>query len=867
MTAIVKRAKFVGNTKNMDQVNFSNTDFIQLQENINLVAQLSNANIMLLSRNTSAEFTTEMTSSQIDDLSEEQYDQVVKLADLTIDHPQKEVVYRYNTPNKGHKKAPINCFARSVTWPSGVHFATVCTFTKPPLALTQTMTRMTELLCDQLQLKLDRQSAHLQSAKSFPNMDIAQAITEELNQVDVGQSILSLQTFIDSFEEHIWIKSPQGVYIFCNKSVERAWGMPSKDILGKTDAELFDDEIANTFLAGDRLAIARNGPVTVAECIDKDQQSNQTWLETFKTPAKTASGELVGVIGVTRNIAKHKAAEVQLGLAAAVFRNTIEGVVITDRDGNITEVNAAFSKITGYSFEEVKGKSPRMLCSGLHDKSFYSKLWNSLLVQGRWQGEIWNRRKHGDIYPQETSISAVYDDDNNIAFFVSVSTDISDKKQTEAKIDRLVFLDPLTQLPNRTQFMSRIENAIFYAKQEDTQLAIVFIDVDFFKHINDSLGHVVGDGILVELANRFNSLLHPGAILARLGGDEFALLLTNMNRTDNLITVLNRFNSAFEQPFLVKEGQTIRLTASMGVALYPNDGDDNDSLLRHADAAMHRAKQDGRNNYAFYTESMTQESVRQLQLQSALHEALEQNRFYLVYQPKVDLKTHGTVGFEALIRWSDPILGDVSPAVFIPIAEKIGLINEIGSWVLNTACKQGVAWLTQGKVFARIAVNVASLQLQRNGFVDDVQKILNTTGLPAEHLELEVTESCMLQNPAAAIVELKRLREMGISLSIDDFGTGYSSLNYLKRLPINNLKIDRSFVKNIVQDTNNAAIAKAVIALGHALNLQIIAEGVETQEQADFLLTHGCEQAQGYLYSRPELPDKLSDFFPTSCVN
>jgi diguanylate cyclase (GGDEF)-like protein/PAS domain S-box-containing protein len=862
MTAIVNRENFVGNANNMAQVKFPNADFIQLQENINLVAQLSNANIMLLSRNTLAEFTTEMTSLQIDDLSEEQYNQVVKLANLSIEHPQKEVVYRYNTPNKGHKKAPINCFAKSVTWPSGVHFATVCAFTKPPLALTQTMTRTAELLCDQLQLKINQQSVSIQSSKLFPNMDIAQGISTELSHVDGSQSKLSLQSFIDSFEEHIWIKSPQGVYIVCNKSVERAWGMPSKDILGKTDAQLFDDDIANTFLAGDRLAIAKNGPVTVAECLDKDHQSNQTWLETFKTPAKTADGELLGVIGVTRNIAKHKAAEVQLGLAAAVFRNTIEGVVITDRDGNITEVNAAFSKITGYSFEEVKGKSPRMLCSGLHDKSFYSKLWNSLLVQGRWQGEIWNRRKHGDIYPQETSISAVYDDD-----FVSVSTDISDKKQKEAKIDRLVFLDPLTQLPNRTQFMSRIENAIFYAKQEDTQLAIVFIDVDFFKHINDSLGHVVGDGILVELANRFNSLLHPGAILARLGGDEFALLLTNMNRTDNLITVINRFNGVFEQPFLVKEGQTIRLTASMGVALYPNDGDDNDSLLRHADAAMHRAKQDGRNNYAFYTESMTQESIRQLQLQSALHEALDQNRFYLVYQPKIDLKTHETAGFEALIRWVDPILGDVSPAVFIPIAEKIGLINEIGSWVLHTACKQGQAWLTQGKVFGRIAVNVASLQLQRNSFVDDVQKILRITGLPAKHLELEVTESCMLKNPEAAIVELRRLREMGISLSIDDFGTGYSSLNYLKRLPINNLKIDRSFVKNIVQDTNNAAIAKAVIALGHALNLQIIAEGVETQEQADFLLTHGCEQAQGYLYSRPELPDKLSNFFPASCVN
>lgn len=847
----------------MNLVNFSDVDINLLQQNIDLVAHLSNANIVLFSRDEQAHLSTNMTSSGADELSEEQFEQLVKIASMATEQPSEDYFYAGKMAVVGHKKIPINCFSRALSWPSGVHFATVCAFTTPPLALTQTMTRMTQLLCDQLQYKLDQQSKTMSLAQTYPEKAIADRVLTSFHDDEPVSPVLGLQLFIDSFEEHIWIKDTQGVYISCNRSVERAWGLTRGDILGKTDGELFEEDIAQRFVDSDRLAITQDGPVIVAECLDKDQLSNQIWLETFKTPAKTAQGELIGVIGVTRNIAKHKAAEVQLSIAAAVFSNTIEGVIITDREANITEVNAAFTKITGYSFEEVKGKNPRLLSSGLHDKTFYAKLWNTLLIQGHWQGEIWNRRKQGDVFPLDITINAVYDDDNTIAYFVSVFTDISDKKHTEAKIDRLVFLDPLTQLPNRTQFLSRVENAIFYAKQENAQLAIVFIDVDFFKHINDSLGHVVGDNILVELASRFNRLLHPGAILARLGGDEFALLLTNVNRADNLIAVLNRFNSVFEKPLLVNHGQTIRLTASMGVALYPNDGADNDSLLRHADAAMHRAKQDGRNNYAFYTESMTQESVRQLQLQSALHEALELKRFHLVYQPKVDLKTLETMGFEALIRWKDPILGNVSPAVFIPIAEKIGLINEIGNWVLNTACRQGAAWLAQGKVFGRIAVNVASLQLQRNSFVDDVKQTLATTGFPAAHLELEVTESCMLQNPNAAIVELKRLREMGISLSIDDFGTGYSSLNYLRRLPIDKLKIDRSFVQNIVQDGNSAAIAKAIIALGHALNLQIIAEGVETQEQANFLKSNDCEQAQGFLYSRPQLAEDLEAFFPS----
>lgn len=673
---------------------------------------------------------------------------------------------------------------------------------------------------------------------------------------------VDVQAFIDAFDEHVWIKNPQGIYIACNKSVERAWRKSKEQIVGKTDFDLFDQRTAEQFIESDKLAVDTGSTVVVSECEEVDVNFNKVWLETIKAPVFNAQGELTGIIGMTRNIAKHKEAQDQLILAANVFQNAVEGVVITDSEGNITEVNQAFTDITGYSRAEVLGQNPRMLRSGRHPKSFFDKLWNTLLVQGKWHGEIWNRRKQGAIFPQAITISAVFDKQNIIQYYVAVFADISAQKQNEEKLKNLAYFDPLTQLPNRMQFMSLLEQEVNHSHRAKKQLAVVFLDIDFFKHINDSLGHVMGDEILVELAKRLSYALSEFDVLARLSGDEFVVMLPSIMGTDYVTSALDRIRSVFELPFILDNAQSVRLTASMGISIYPSDGDDHDSLLRNADAAMHRAKQYGRNNYAFYTESMTKQAIVQIKLQTALHQALINEDFYLVYQPKLALNDLSTCGFEALIRWHDPVLGNISPGEFIPIAEKIGLIWDIGLWVLRAACLQGVAWLTQGKSFERISVNVASLQLQRSDFVDKVRLILLETGLPAKHLELEVTESCMMNDPDAIIRDLKLFGAMGIALSIDDFGTGYSSLNYLKKLPIDKLKIDQSFVRDIPDEPNNTAIAKAVIALGHALNLQIIAEGVETQAQADFLRTNGCDFAQGFLYSKPRLPDALDDFLP-----
>ncbi|MEL4296213.1 EAL domain-containing protein [Shewanella xiamenensis] len=736
-----------------------------------------------------------------------------------------------------------------IIWNSGAHFGVFCLYHHTPLQLDDKALQLASLTVNSLQLNLSElhRAQRLQMA----------ALRGDAKSMDV----IDLQTFIDSFEEHIWVKNTDGVYTICNQSVENAWELPRSDIIGKTDEELFGKAIADIFLNGDKLAIDTGAPIIVAECLDGENQNKHLWLETLKIPALTPEGELAGVIGMTRNISKHKEVEEQLTLATNVFKHSLEGVVVTDRHGNITDVNGAFYEITGYSREELLGQNPRLFNSGRHDKAFFETMWNHLLDAGKWNGEIWNRRKDGTIFPQNITISAIYDEVGEIRYFVAVFADISAQKQSEAQLAHLAYFDPLTHLPNRMKLMMQLKQEVRHSKRLNAQLATVFIDVDLFKHINDSFGHSIGDEMLVELAKRLRSQLQEQDVLSRIGGDEFVALISGIQGHEDATAAINQLRQVFDLPFVVSTGDHLRLTASMGISLYPSDGSNADTLLRNADAAMYRAKSEGRNNYAFYTESLTKESIEHLKLQSALYGALEQNSLYLMYQPKLNLVTRKTVGVEALLRWNDPILGQISPGMFIPVAEKIGLIYDIGLWVLETACQQGVRWLADGKQFGRIAVNVAGQQLQRGSFVEDVKRILTQTGLPATCLELEVTESVMMNNPDVAIRDLKLLGDLGIELSVDDFGTGYSSLNYLKKLPIHKLKIDQSFVRDIPFDTNNTAIAKAVIALGHALKLDIVAEGVETIEQAEFLTQNFCDQAQGYLFSRPQLPADVEAFF------
>ncbi|WP_394148515.1 EAL domain-containing protein [Shewanella atlantica] len=746
-------------------------------------------------------------------------------------------------------------FSITLLWPSkaifgelSVSFCEQTDITKQKMPAIDPARQLARLIADSIELHLAQIYRDYRRQESE-----ARGAVPEADAID-------LQLFIDSLKEHVWMKDTSGRYIVFNRSVEKSWGKTREQIINRTDEELFVSDLAEEFIQADSDAIDKGEQITAGECEGQHAGIDKYWLETSKVPVVNCDGSLLGVIGVSRNISQHKAVQEQLELSGRVFENSVEGVMITDRTGKIIETYGAFSEITGYSREEVLGKKPSMFSSGRHDKAFYEELWSGLLHKGKWHGEIWNRRKNGAVFPQQLTVSSMLGDDGMVRYFVAVFTDISAQKKSEAELADLVYYDPLTKLPNRMTLIAQIEQEIRHAQNQGTQLATVFIDVDLFKHVNESFGHLTGDELLVELAERLTAQKGAEDTLARIGGDEFVVLLPRLAGSEELTLALSKLREAFERPFAVGESERVRLTASMGVSVYPHDGKDSYTLLRNADAAKHRAKQDGRNDYAFYTESLTLESIEHLKLQSALHIALEKDNFHLVYQPKLNFNSLKTVGFEALLRWHDPLLGDISPAVFIPVAEKIGLINEIGVWVLRAACRQGVTWLEQGKVFGRIAVNIAGQQIQRRVFVEEVKQILLETGFPAHMLELEVTESFMMSDPEAAICCLRSLGELGIELSVDDFGTGYSSLNYLKKLPIHKLKIDQSFVRDIPSDANNTAIAKAVIALGHALNLQVIAEGVETEEQADFLRENGCDEAQGYLYSRPLLPADLTRF-------
>lgn len=745
-----------------------------------------------------------------------------------------------------------------VYWPAGALFGYICISPQAGQSLKATNVQQAET---RRLLKLCADSIELGLAQAYRQFKREQ---NERRDVSHGASLVSLQAFIDCMKEHVWMKDASGRYILVNHSVELAWNRPREQILNFTDDELFEPRLAKHFIASDIESIRQGVQVSAGECEGLDIGDVDSWLETTKMPVIDADGELTGVIGISRNISSHKAAKDQLELASRVFENSVEGVIITDVDGTIVNAHGAFNEITGYAKEELLGKNPRVLNSGRHEKAFFTKMWGDLLSKGKWHGEIWNRRKSGAIFPQVLNISAVYDDEHQIRFFVAVFNDISAQKQSEAELAKVAFHDPLTKLPNRMALNTGLEQELKQASLCHTRLGLVYIDVDLFKQINESYGHPVGDSVLLELSRRFSVSLGELVTAARLGSDEFAVILPNIDSNDSLLLQINNLRKVFDQPFNLGEYGQARLTSSMGVAIYPDDAQDSSGLLVNAEVAMHRAKQDGRNNCAFYTESLTQESVAKLKLQSALHDALELNAFHLVYQPKISFATGKVVGFEALMRWDDPVFGSVSPATFIPLAEKIGLIQDIGRWVLKRACEQGQRWREQGVNFGRIAVNVAGQQIQRSSFVDEVAQTLEQTGLPANSLELEVTESCMMSNPELVSQDLAKLGKLGVELSIDDFGTGYSSLSYLKKLPIHKLKIDQSFVAGLPFDTHNTAIAKAIIAMGHALNLKVVAEGVENQAQAEFLKDNLCDHAQGYFYSKPKRVEELTDFLHNS---
>lgn len=550
-------------------------------------------------------------------------------------------------------------------------------------------------------------------------------------------------------------------------------------------------------------------------------------------------------------ISERNRAEERTRQAATVFNNTRDGVMITALDARILAVNKAFTEITEYPENEVLGQNPSFQRSDRHSPAFYKALWESLLQTGQWQGEIWNRRKSGEPYPAWTTITAVCNENGQPAHYVSVFTDQSRIKRSEEQLAYLAQYDALTDLPNRTLFQFRLNHAIERAQRNAQRVALLFIDLDHFKKVNDSFGHIVGDRLLSDVVQRLRKRVRAEDTLGRFGGDEFLLALESIASTESAGGVAQEILEAMALPYTLPDNTDIYLHASIGISLFPEDGTTAADLLREADTAMFRAKEQGRNCFRFYTADMNVSAIAQLALETALRHAVNQGEFVLYYQPKLDLRAGHITGAEALIRWPGEGIALRMPNQFIPLAEKSGLIVPIGAWVIDSACRQLRQWQDTGYRDLRLAVNVSARQFQSDTLVATVAQALERYAVPPACLELELTESMLMVDPEQSINSLTELKALGVKLSLDDFGTGYSSFAYLSRFPIDSLKIDQSFVKNIVTDPQSAMIAVSIIELAHRLHLRVVAEGVETLSQVGYLKMNRCDEMQGYYFSQP----------------
>ncbi|HEX5843180.1 MAG TPA: EAL domain-containing protein [Pseudomonas sp.] len=571
-------------------------------------------------------------------------------------------------------------------------------------------------------------------------------------------------------------------------------------------------------------------------------------------------GDEICLLSIARDITERVQMQERLQQAATVFESTAEGVMITNLEQRITAVNRAFSQITGYSEAEALGQSPRLLASGNHDSAFYAAMWHNLTASGHWQGEIWNKRKNGELYPEWLTISAVRDNQGDISHFVGVFADISSLKHAQARLDHQAHHDPLTGLPNRMLFEARLRAALEDTQSEKRCGAILFIDLDRFKHINDSLGHPIGDQLLKSIAARLKAHLRDIDTVARLGGDEFIILLPGLQHIDDAKRVAHKLLECFNQPIEVDE-QDLFISASIGISRYPEDGEDVATLVKNADAAMYRSKARGRNRVEIYTRDLTFQATERMALERELRRALERDELQLYYQPKLSLNNQCLVGAEALLRWHHPLFGEIPPDRFIPLAEETGLIITLGDWVLQQACQQMQLWQSQHAPFGPISVNLTGIQLRQPNLLTRIASLLEQHGLAPNLLQLEITESFIMNQAEEALKLLHQLKSLGVQLAIDDFGTGYSSLSYLKRLPVDTLKIDQSFVRGLPNDPNDVAITRAIIALGRSMQLTVIAEGVETKAQELFLAAEGCEQIQGYVVSRAIPADAFTQNF------
>lgn len=631
---------------------------------------------------------------------------------------------------------------------------------------------------------------------------------------------------------------------------ERITGLSREEVIGRSVLEVFPGVEAMGLLDVLRRVWRSGRPEKHPASQYRDERLS-LWMES--EVCKLPSGEIVMIY---EDITGKNQAESQMRLAAKVIENTQEGVVIANAELQIVSVNPAFEKLTGYSARESIGQSPSLLKSGYHDDNFYHLMWQRLHKEGCWQGEIWNRRKGGEIYPEWLNISCIRDNNGVITHYIGVFSDISTQKQFQERLHDLAYYDVLTKLPNRQLFQDRLKMSLARAQREGKELAVLFIDTDRFKAINDSLGHSMGDKVLQKLAEWLTKTLRKGDTISRLGGDEFTIIIPDIEHAESVAHIAAKLLEVSSQPLAI-DGHLLHVSLSIGISIFPDDATGEEELLQQADTAMYRAKAEGGGRFQFYEQAMGARGLERLALEHELRVALENDLLQLAYQPQVDLQSGRWLGVEALARWHHPRWGWVPPAVFIPLAEEVDLIGKVGLWVLRKACRQHRAWLDAGLEPGCIAVNLSTIQLRQEDLTEMIARTLEQAKLDGNRLGLELTESMFMGNVENTIEVLRAIGNLGVEIAVDDFGSGYSSLNYLKVLPIDKLKIDRSFIKDLPQNCDDAAIATTIVAMAKTLGLKVIAEGVETEQQRAFLLEQGCDAMQGFLFSPPVFAEEI----------
>ncbi|OHC70024.1 MAG: diguanylate cyclase [Rhodocyclales bacterium GWA2_65_20] len=686
--------------------------------------------------------------------------------------------------------------------------------------------------------------------------DVAALAGELLQQVARTRKRLREQTqILDQIHESVITMDLDGYITSWNRGAERLFGYAAAEAVGRHILFLYaDPDDPDDSDAGFQDAFLEHGGREL-EVRRRRKSGDIFWASLQLSLLRDAADNPTGIIGYLTDITARVDAQETLRLHAHIFENSDEGILITDADERIVSVNQAFSRITGYDIEEAIGQTPRLLRSGRHESSFYDEVWQHIGGEGRWQGEIQDRRKNGEIFPTWVSISAVKNAAGKITHYFSIFSDITARKHAEERIHYLAYYDALTELPNRALFYKLVEQALAEARRNRQHGAILFIDLNRFKPINDTLGHGIGDRLLQQIGCRLRETLRTEDVVARLGGDEFVVALFDIAKRDHAGTVAQKLLASFDTPFVI-DNHELKVGAALGISVYPQDGFDTETLLRLADIAMYRAKKTGEDGYAFFSHEMNQRALDHLKIESSLRHAIERDELLLHFQPKVDIASGRIVGAEALVRWRHPEQGMVPPGDFVHVAEETGLIVQISAWVLDAAIRQARAWQDAGLAPIKIAVNLSARDFSP-ALPERVGGILAAHGLAPEWLELEITESMLMHSTERVIGMMDELARAGIALALDDFGTGYSSLSYLKRFPIDTLKIDRSFVINIPADANDCAIAGAIVSMSKQLGHKVIAEGVETSEQLAFLASLGCDEFQGYLFSAPVPAEKF----------